>query len=77
MTDADFAEQRDHLLQSIEQDEQEVRLAVQKLTGAAQSSLDVRERIKESPLMWAVGAFLVGMWLGSSDGRVYVAGRRR
>lgn len=77
MTDTDFVEQRDNLLQSIERDQQEVRLAVQELTGAAQSSLDVRERIKEFPLTWVVGALLVGMWLGSGDGRAEVTGTRR
>lgn len=76
-TDTDFAEERESLLQSIQQDQQEVRLAVQELSGAARSSLDVRERIKEFPLTWAVGALLFGMWLGSRGGRVEMAGQGR
>jgi len=61
----DFAEQRDDLLQSIARDAEEVRLAVQELTGAARSTLNVSEHIKKFPLTWAMGAFLVGAWLGS------------
>lgn len=61
----DFAEQREDLLQSIERDQEEVRVAVHELTGAARSKLKASEYIKEFPLTWTVGAFLVGMWLGS------------
>jgi len=76
-TDIDFAEERETLLQSIQRDQQEVRLAVQELTGAARSSLDVRERIREFPLAWAAGALLVGMWLGSRGGRADVVRQGR
>ena len=65
MGQTDFAEQREDLLQSIERDEEEVRVAVHALTGAAGSKLDVGQHIKEFPLTWALGAFLVGVWLGS------------
>ena len=65
MEKTDFAEQREDLLQSIERDQEEVRVAVQELTGAARSKLNVSEHIKEFPLTWAIGAFLVGAWLGS------------
>src|SRR5512140_3036366 len=51
----DFAEQRDGLLRSIEQDQEEVRGAVQELTSAARSTIDVREYIRESPLAWVMG----------------------
>jgi len=73
----DFAEQREDLLQSIERDQEEVRVAVQELTGAARSKLNVSEHIKEFPLAWAIGAFLVGLWLGSRGASVDVAGQRR
>jgi len=73
----DFAEQREDLLQSIERDEEEVRLAVHELTGAAQSTLNVSEYIKTSPLMWAMGAFLVGFWLGSRGTTPNAGGQRR
>ena len=75
MTDSEFTAQRDDLLQSIERDQEEVRLAVHELTGAAKSSLDVREHIKEFPLTWAIGALLVGMWLGSRGSRGDVGGQ--
>jgi hypothetical protein len=74
---SDFAEQRRDLLQGIERDQEEVRVAVHELTGAAGSKLDVREYIKRFPLTWAIGAFLVGAWLGSRGAPAHVAGQRR
>ena len=65
MDKTDFAEQRDDLLQGIERDQEEVRVAVHELTGAAGSKLDMSEYIKKFPLTWTIGAFLVGVWLGS------------
>jgi hypothetical protein len=73
----DFAEQREDLLQSIERDQQEVRVAVLQLTGAAGSKLDVSEHIKNFPLTWAIGAILVGVWLGSRGTSADAAGQRR
>lgn len=77
MDHTDFAEQRADLLQSIERDQEEVRVAVHALTGAAGSKLDVSEYIKKFPLTWAIGAFLVGVWLGSLGGSGDAAGQRR
>jgi len=62
--DTPFATQREDLLQSIERDEEEVRVAVQQLADVAGAKLDVGERIRAHPLMWVAGAFLVGVWLG-------------
>lgn len=73
----DFAEQREDLRQSIARDEEEVRLAVRELTGAARSTFDVSEHIKKFPLAWVMGAFLVGAWLGSRGARLNAAGRRK
>jgi hypothetical protein len=73
----DFAEQREDLLQSIERDQEEVRVAVQELTGAARSKLNVSEHIKKFPLTWAMGAFLVGTWLGSRGVLPNGTGQRR
>lgn len=72
-----YTEQRDQLLQSIEQDDEKVRVAVHELAGAARCKLDVSERIKQAPLTWVIGACLVGAWLGSRGARVRVAGRGR
>jgi len=73
----DFAEQREDLLQGIERDQAGVRLAVHELTGAAGSRIDVSEYIKKFPLTWAIGAFLVGVWLGSRGASGLAAGQRR
>ena len=77
MDKTDFAERREDLLQSIERDQEEVRVAVQELTGAARSALNVSEHIKEFPLTWALSAFFVGVWLGSRDAPLNGAGQRR
>ena len=77
MDKTDFAEQREDLLQSIERDQEEVRAAMHQLTGATGSKLNVSERITEFPLAWAIGAFLVGVWLGSRGAPLNAAGQRR
>ena len=71
-----YTEQREHLLQSIEQDEEKVRVAMHELTGAAHFTVDVAERIKQLPLTCVIGACLVGAWLGSRGARGRVSGRR-
>ena len=73
----DFAEQREDLRQGIERAQEQVRVAVHELTGAAGSTLDVSEYIKKFPLTWALGAFLVGVWLGSRGAAARAAGQRR
>ncbi len=77
MDGTDFAEQRQDLLQSIEREEEEVRVAVAELTDAARSKLDLGEHIKRYPLTWALGAFLVGLWLGRRGGGGDPADTRR
>ena len=77
MDKTDFTEQREDLLQGIERDQEEVRVAVHALTGAARSTLNVSEHIKQFPLTWAMGAFLVGLWLGSRGAPTHMAGQRR
>jgi hypothetical protein len=71
-----YTEQRDHLLQSIEQDEEKMRVATHELAGAVRFKLDLGERIKQSPLTWVIGACLVGAWLGNRGARARVAGQR-
>jgi hypothetical protein len=65
MDDTEFAEQRAVLLESIEKDRQEVRVALRELTGAAGQKFDISERIRSSPWAWTIGALLVGACLGS------------
>ena len=77
MDKPDFAEQREELLQRIEQDQEEVRVAMHELTRAVEFKLDVRVYIKRFPLTWVIGGFLVGMWLGSRGAPGEVARQRR
>ena len=77
MNNTAFAEQREDLLQSIERDREEVRVAVHELTDAAEQKLYVGERIKASPFSWAIGAFLVGAWLGYRGASRGAPGQRR
>ena len=77
MAKTDFAEQREELLQSIEREQEAVRVAVQELTDAARSKLDVGEHIKKFPLTWTLGALLIGVWLGSRGAPPNAAGQRR
>jgi hypothetical protein len=72
-----FAEQREHLTQSIERCQKEVNVAMHELAGAAGSKLNVSEHIKKFPMTWAIVAFLVGVWLGSRSAPADVAGQRR
>jgi hypothetical protein len=64
MDNPDYLEQREELLQDIANDREEVRVALHELTDATGHKLDVSDRIRSSPLAWAVGAFLIGVWLG-------------
>lgn len=77
MDNTGFTEQRAVLLQSIEKDRQEVRVALRELTGAAEQTFDVSERIRAAPLAWTLGGLLVGIWLGSRTNHVGAAGQRR
>lgn len=77
MDTTDFTEQRAELLESIERDQEEVRVAVQELAGAARSAVDLSEYIRSAPLAWTLGAFLVGAWLGSRGSSAPVIATRR
>jgi hypothetical protein len=71
MENDDYTEQRDDLLEAIERDREDLRVAMHELTEAAGSKLDIGDHIRSSPLAWALGAFLIGAWLGeraASDG---------
>ena len=66
---APFEEQRDGLLQEIQRDQEELRRAVQELTGTARLQFALSERIKSAPLSWLLGGFLLGVWLGGRHAR--------
>lgn len=71
-----FSIQREELLQSIERDEEDARVAVRQLADVAGAKLDVGERIKAFPLTWVLGGLLVGVWLGSRGAPIAVTERR-
>ena len=63
-----IADKREELLVSVERDEQELKLAVDELTTAAQATVDLGERMALRPWVWLAGAFGVGLWLGARHG---------
>jgi hypothetical protein len=73
----DFAERRQDLLESIERDREDVRVALHEITNAVEHKVDIGERIKASPLIWTVGAFFIGVWLGSRAASIGAARQRR
>ena len=77
MSNSDFAEQRETLVQSIESDQDDMRSALLELAGVTERSLDVAERIRRSPLAWAAAAFLLGAWFGARRNDSYETRRGR
>jgi hypothetical protein len=69
MHDISFDEQREVLRQTLEHDAEELREAFHGLTDTARVRFDLAERIKESPLVWLLGGFLFGLWLGDRSRR--------
>jgi len=67
------AEDREMLRQSLEQHKQELRIAVQDLGTAAKSWSDPTASIRERPIPWLIGAFVLGWWFGR-DNRVVIDG---
>ena len=76
-TDGNELQPRERLLQAIEHDSEDVRVALHDLTDAAGNKLDPGERIRTSPLAWTLGAFLVGTWPGSRETTAGIAPQRR
>ena len=59
------ADQRlDALRELVEEQEVELHDAVQEFEDMARRAIDARQWIRSRPFLWAVGAFLVGAWLG-------------
>jgi len=57
-------DEREVLRHSIERDEQDLREAVHELTGAARTQFSLSELVRESPMVWLFGGFVLGIWLG-------------
>jgi transcriptional regulator of NAD metabolism len=58
-------DEREALVQSIEQDKAELLDAVDELKTAVQQQFQLREQIAEHPIPWLLGGLVVGLWLGS------------
>lgn len=58
-------ERLDVLREQVEEQEQELHVALEELEGVARRAFDVRRRIRQRPLLWLGGAFVVGAWLGT------------
>jgi hypothetical protein len=59
-----YAEQIEALHESLANDREELRDAVQRVKNAVSEPLDVQRRIRERPTPWVFGAALLGLWLG-------------
>lgn len=55
---------REEILESIERDRAQALVAVHELTEVARESISLRDHIRNNPMAWLAGAFVVGLWLG-------------
>ena len=65
MNEDPIAVKRQELIESVEREETELKLAVDELSTAAQARIDLGERMSEHAWLWLTGAFTIGLWLGS------------
>ena len=65
MSEDPIAVKRQELIESVEREETELKLAVDELSNAAQARVHLGERIAERPWLWLAGAFAVGLWVGA------------
>jgi hypothetical protein len=65
MSDAEVDE-REVILQSIEQEKAELRDAVDELKEAVKKEVDIGEWIADNAAMFLGGGFLLGLWFGLS-----------
>ena len=61
---ADINRERREILPKIERSEEDLRHAVGELETAVERSVDARVWIAKRPLVWLLGSFFVGLWLG-------------
>jgi hypothetical protein len=60
-----YEEQIEALHESLANDREELRNAVERVKRAVSEPLDVQRKIRERPTPWMFGAALVGLWLGA------------
>jgi hypothetical protein len=58
-------ERLDELRERVEEQEQELHVALEELEDVARRAFDPRRWIRAHPLLWIGGAFLAGAWLGT------------
>jgi len=61
------SEEREAILQDMEEHKREIQLAVEELAEAAKTWPSPRERIRSSPGAWLLGGFAVGLLIGWRD----------
>jgi len=61
------SEEREAILQDMEEHKREIQLAVEELAQAAKTWPSPRERIRSSPGAWILGGFAIGMMIGWRD----------
>ena len=62
-------ETRQELLATAARHEQELEQALVELKQAVKHPLRIGDRMAQHPLPWLFGAVLVGVWLGTRNGR--------
>jgi len=76
----DVSDRKEELLQSIEEDEEELYEAMHELAEATEQTFDVARYIRAHPYVWLTGAFCVGVWMGwprTSEPTVQLVNPRR
>ena len=68
-------ERLEELREQVEEQEQELHVALEELEGAARRAFDVRRQIRSRPFVWIGGAVLIGAWLGARWSAHRVEGR--
>ena len=63
----DLEQQRELLREQVEQEEAELRQAVEDLKTAVAKPFRIIEQLQENPLPWLLSVALLGVWLGSRD----------
>jgi hypothetical protein len=58
-------EEREAILQDMEEKKQEIQIAVQELAEVARTWPSPRERIRANPGAWLLGGFVLGLLIGA------------
>ena len=60
-------DEREALVQSIEEDKAELLDAVGELQTVVKHQFELREWIADNPLPWLLGSLVLGLWLGTRE----------